>query len=551
VLWSALVMLAASNTFDPNHLRYLVPLYVLLLALSLREYVCDETGERSARLGRGHWAALGAAAGGLVLAFFLGGALHYGLFTYRQQLTEWSNELLLAKLLAPLAGMAANPELGASYDIQLSPMRVLRVEGLEGGGGLEAGAHLRGAAFVDYSGGRWGPGLHERFYETAVPLDLQPQAPGPRARFTRFHDEYHLLFTPLHAAGLAPEGEDEIRWSTELGTVLRGEGRGPMPYRYEVVLEGKGGPGPFARPLGDRERKRHLAVPPFVQARLGDLARQIGGGRATPREKVRAVESYLLTHNRYSLRTDPGQGDPVVNFLLEGKAAHCQYFATAAVILLRMLGVPARYVSGYYAHEGGAPGVTIVRQRDAHAWVEAWIDGQGWTTVDATPGDGRPDRLWSGLPVWLQGWEWAQDRFLGAVAALSDVRRLLPLAVTACILGFGALAWRALRRKRTGAGEARGYASPGEEVSALSRRFEALLARAGLQCPEHRPWSEYLSEHLEGPSARREDGRAGLDLGRAREFLRRYNSLRFGHPEDASGIAALRELLRDMEAGNG
>jgi transglutaminase-like putative cysteine protease len=105
-------------------------------------------------------------------------------------------------------------------------------------------------------------------------------------------------------------------------------------------------------------------------------------------------------------------GDPVSNFLLDKRAAHCEYFASAAAVLLRCVGVPSRYVVGYYAHESDGDGL-IVRQRDAHAWTECYIDGVGWVAVDATPAMGA--RKQACVAWWQRAWEKTQDRF-GATA---------------------------------------------------------------------------------------------------------------------------------------
>lgn len=119
-------------------------------------------------------------------------------------------------------------------------------------------------------------------------------------------------------------------------------------------------------------------------------------GDQTPRELTKmeiaqALESHLRDSGeyRYSLDlsiVDPSI-DPVEDFLINRKAGHCEYFATALALMLRAERIPARVVTGY---KGGIPNPDRgewleVQQRFAHAWVEAWIDDNGWTTLDATP----------------------------------------------------------------------------------------------------------------------------------------------------------------------
>lgn len=113
-------------------------------------------------------------------------------------------------------------------------------------------------------------------------------------------------------------------------------------------------------------------------------------------DRVMAVIDYMILNYRYSLTpekpTDTYESD-LDSFLLETKEGYCVQFATAATLLLRSLGMPARYVQGYIAEcngktsdsDGNAVYKSIVRDSDAHAWIEVWIDGMGWRTFEATP----------------------------------------------------------------------------------------------------------------------------------------------------------------------
>jgi hypothetical protein len=82
----------------------------------------------------------------------------------------------------------------------------------------------------------------------------------------------------------------------------------------------------------------------------------------------------------------PGQGDPIVRFLLDTRRGHCEYFAAAFVAMCQSVGIEARIVIGYTASEPGEePGSHLVRARDAHAWAEVRSDDWTWTTFDPTP----------------------------------------------------------------------------------------------------------------------------------------------------------------------
>jgi hypothetical protein len=88
---------------------------------------------------------------------------------------------------------------------------------------------------------------------------------------------------------------------------------------------------------------------------------------------------------RYTLKPKPLEGDRIDSFLFDTQSGFCEYFASSYAWMMRLGGVPARVIGGYQggeAHPGGA--YWIVRQYDAHAWVEIWIEGGGWVRIDPT-----------------------------------------------------------------------------------------------------------------------------------------------------------------------
>lgn len=126
---------------------------------------------------------------------------------------------------------------------------------------------------------------------------------------------------------------------------------------------------------------------------IAALAKRIVHTALSPREKVERVIAYLHNTCRYSL--DPKRDlrySPLSDFLLHSREGYCEHFATAAAILLRMTGVPTRLVGGFLQGEWNPIGkYYMVRQRDAHTWIEAYLPEVGWVAFDPTPPTTKPN----------------------------------------------------------------------------------------------------------------------------------------------------------------
>jgi transglutaminase-like putative cysteine protease len=145
------------------------------------------------------------------------------------------------------------------------------------------------------------------------------------------------------------------------------------------------------------ERARALRLPADTNPRAVALAqrwRTEGGGAR------RMVDRALQRFNReftYTLRPPVLGEDPVDQFLFESRRGFCEHFAGAFVVLMRAAGVPARVVTGYQGGEINPMGdYMLVRQSDAHAWAEVWMEDDGWVRVDPTQAV-SPARIERGL----------------------------------------------------------------------------------------------------------------------------------------------------------
>jgi hypothetical protein len=133
-----------------------------------------------------------------------------------------------------------------------------------------------------------------------------------------------------------------------------------------------------------------LFVPLNEVPALHKVISQLGVSGGSDEEKILAVSKFFAENFKYSLwqevsRTMSTNTTPLARFLLQTRSGHCEYFATATVLLLRELGIPARYAVGYYVHEKSGNGY-VVRMRDGHAWCLVWDKkNHVWQNFDTTP----------------------------------------------------------------------------------------------------------------------------------------------------------------------
>ena len=144
---------------------------------------------------------------------------------------------------------------------------------------------------------------------------------------------------------------------------------------------------------------------PRIDPRVSALARQITSSADSNYERARAIERYLKAHYGYTLQL-PGVRvpDPLAYFLFERKKGHCEYFASSMAVMLRTLGIPARVVNGFRGGEyNDITNSYIVREKEAHSWVEVYFPEFGWVTFDPTPAGDTQDAgaQWSRVSLYL------------------------------------------------------------------------------------------------------------------------------------------------------
>ncbi|HVM49014.1 MAG TPA: DUF4129 domain-containing transglutaminase family protein [Candidatus Acidoferrum sp.] len=238
--------------------------------------------------------------------------------------------------------------------------------------------------------------------------------------------------------------------------------------------------------------------------------------------------------------TDPTKGTPLSQFLLRRRAGHCEYFATATVLLLRQLGIPARYSVGYAVHESSGTKY-VVRQRDAHAWCLVWNEAvKTWQDFDTTPASwvAAESRgasltlalsdLWSLITFEISKFRWGQTHLRQYILwALAPILALLLYQII----------FRS-RRRHDGRVAAPGESALWPGLDSEFYRIEQKMGERGAPRRASEPMSAWLARVLDDPALR--EARTQLC-----ELLRLHYRYRFD-PRGLSG-AERKALRREAE----
>ena len=249
----------------------------------------------------------------------------------------------------------------------------------------DAPLRLREAVFTEYAGGSWQRNRHAQRSGSRRAAPSSYYATGERAdrdvdwRITADLYVYGqgFLFLPYGTAAVRTE---RSRAAEVLDGVMQvASRRGPVRYEADVRRVIQRGPGESAISPAD--------VPEPVEK----YALKLTEGLTDPREIYKRIEDHFQRDFVYTLDPPKVEGDPLVHFLERSRAGHCEYFASAAAMMLTARGIRARLVTGSYGGEEGLFGSSIVvRAENLHAWVEADLDGSGFEILDPTPAAGIP-----------------------------------------------------------------------------------------------------------------------------------------------------------------
>ncbi|MBN8487287.1 MAG: DUF3488 domain-containing transglutaminase family protein [Burkholderiales bacterium] len=315
--------------------------------------------------------------------------------------TAWGTPVMLALFLlfprlAPLwsvpgdgavTGLSDSMQPGDVAELALDDSVALRLR-FDGATPPASALYLRGPVLVHEDGRRWraasgalSPPSTAEIRTEGPALDYEVTIEPGRTRSLPL-----LELTPQAPEGLPPELASALRREAGLHWSLH--------HTTSTRLRLSARAWPQARLVGEpsrQERRALLGLAPGSHPRMRAWTRALlqesaSLQQAGPRAWALAVLRHVREQDyRYTLSPGPYEGDVVDEFWFERRAGFCEHYASAFVVAMRSLGVPARIVTGY---QGADPqpvdGYLVVRQSNAHAWAEIWIDGEGWLRVDPT-----------------------------------------------------------------------------------------------------------------------------------------------------------------------
>ena len=380
-------------------------------------------------------------------------------------------------------------------------------------------SRLRVQVMDEFDGTYWSTSAPLRQARRPLEPAVKNRGAGSRLDFLILDDALDQL--PAPAGTSAGFG---FNATIDAGGVLTGIGRvrdGSLWYDPQELLPTEETPGAGPVQLPDRLREQ-----------LMPLLHKIVPHRADSAQTARDLEAFFQQEFEYSLETDlmtdGGGQHPLTVLIRDRRPAWCVYFASAQAALLRCAGIPSRVVGGYLVPEGGPlTGHVVVREQDAHAWVEAWIEAEHrWRTYDPTPAASRIEAL---SPLEPLSWMNRLGRELQSLARRVALKlRNHPVKTLGQLIGLPALLvliplalwrWRVRRQQALGAHRGALVLTASDPLLNRARtEFVRSLVRWGVQPGPHETETDLLQRLAERPDA---------PHPRAREFVTRYQQARY------------------------
>ncbi len=405
------------------------------------------------------------------------------------------------------SGLSNDMSPGDIVNMLLDDSPALRVT-FEGPPPPQNAMYWRGPVLSDFDGRRWSRWSGDAFGATA---ELESDAPLLYHEVMQEPTAYFYL-VGLDVPGEAPEGArmgpDHTMYSARPNrSVRRFRAGSAVEYRLQPQLS-------------TSLRQRFLRLPEYYNPRTSALMAEWKTENASPDALIQRALMLFNASFTYSLTPPPLARDSVDDFLFATREGYCEHFASAFAVMMRSAGIPARVVTGYQGGFHNRVGdYWLVRNSDAHAWTEVWLEGRGWVRIDPTaavaperirdglagivppPGAfsrfGQP--LWDALDAMRRGWNFVivdfnaarqrellhrigldtQDWRQVGVALMVGIALALALSFAMLWRGGGVrssepllAAWQGLCRRLAAAGVAK---QPSETAAALAARAASIL----------------------------------------------------------------------------
>jgi transglutaminase-like putative cysteine protease len=429
--------------------------------------------------------------------------------------------------------------------------------------------YFRGPVLSVFDGRQWRetPRFNPDTWEADAPTgQLQVRGPAVSYEATLEPHRRRWLLT-LDAAATAPELPGQrARMTPQLQWLSQRPVTDVLRYRVQSHVDFRHGPLQASPSLA-----AYTVLPDGSDPRTVALAAQLRAemGQAGNAAFVEAALARLRSGGyRYTLEPGVIALHTADDFWFDSKQGFCEHIASAFVVLMRALDIPARIVTGYQGGEiNPVDGYWTVRNSDAHAWAEVWIAGQGWVRVDPTTAvaPGRTSELQRlsaprgafgqamdsviapGMVQQLRAaWEALNNGWNQWVLNYTQTRQSDLLSQ----LGLSAPSWQTLLQWLAGLAGAAALAvcawlwrerrAPADGWQRLRRQAHARLQQAGLDLPAHAPPRTMASQA---------SAQWGTDAAAIAHWLLRLERQRYASPAaDANPAQHLSELRREFKS---
>ncbi|MGO1713403.1 MAG: transglutaminase-like domain-containing protein [Senegalia sp. (in: firmicutes)] len=309
------------------------------------------------------------------------------------QVTEWRNNLKKSQ------GYGKNLEFDLTFtpyqnqertlggNIEINNQLVMEVES-------DRPLYLKGIVKDEYTGSYWKSEEDQvKEYQSNDDIDIEKKNLNSYTELEYEVNHINLTTSTIFSSYIPIKvNYDEVYYSSDEYEI----------YTNKVILSEDGYSVKSLIPYFDKNKvdidyeknEKYLKLPDTVTQRTENLSLELTKDMPNDYEKMLILQNYLRDNYSYSLKPGNEEYDDFVdNFIFEKSEGYCTYFASSLAVMARTIDIPTRYVEGFITGDKNEEGKYEVYSENAHAWVEAYINGYGWMVFEATPAYSIPDNL--------------------------------------------------------------------------------------------------------------------------------------------------------------